>query len=123
VNRLQLKNYAFTYELFQRWFPEISEQARSIKRGEARRVLVQRYLDNVVAADRKMIAKVFHVFHWTKRELDRTIATLIEEDTVREMGIGEIPHLVSVRWVVLVHKPGLTLCRLGVIILIDKYFH
>jgi hypothetical protein len=62
-------------------------------------VVVQRYLGNVVATDRKMIAKVFHVFHWTKRELDRTIATLIEEDTVREMGIGEIPHLVSVRWV------------------------
>jgi len=62
-------------------------------------VLGQRYLDNVVAADRKMIAKVFHVFHWTKRELDRTIATLIEEGAVREMGIGEMPHLVSVRWV------------------------
>ena len=62
-------------------------------------MLVQRYLDNVVAVDRKMIAKVFHVFHWTKRELDRTIATLIEEDTVREMEIGEMPQLVSVRWV------------------------
>jgi hypothetical protein len=97
VNRLQLKNYAFTYELFQRWFPEILEQARSIKRGEARRVLVQRYLDNVVAADRKMIAKVFHVFHWTKRELDRTIATLIEEGTAREMEVGEMPQLVSIR--------------------------
>jgi hypothetical protein len=28
---------------------------------------VQRYLDSVVATDRKMIAKV----HWTSRELDR----------------------------------------------------
>jgi hypothetical protein len=44
----------------QRWFLEISQQARHIKRGEARRVLVQRYIDNVVAADRKMVAKVFH---------------------------------------------------------------
>jgi hypothetical protein len=35
------------------------------KRSEARRVLVLRYLDNVVAADRKMIAKVFHVSKWT----------------------------------------------------------
>ena len=26
-------NYAFTYELFQRWFPDIPEQARGIKLG------------------------------------------------------------------------------------------
>jgi hypothetical protein len=91
-------NYAFTYELFQRWFPEIPGRARSIKRGEARQVLVQRYLDNVVAADRKMIAKVFHVFHWTKRELDRTIEVLLEQGSVREMQVEGIegPQLVSV---------------------------
>jgi hypothetical protein len=91
-------NYAFTYELFQRWFPEIPEQAHAIKRGEARRVLVQRYLDNVVAADRKMIAKVFHVFHWTKRELDRTIEALLEQGSVRRMEVEGIegPQLVPV---------------------------
>jgi hypothetical protein len=80
-------NYAFIYELFQRWFPEIPERARSIKRGEARRVLVQRYLDNVVAADRKMIAKVFHVLKWTSRELDRTIAALLEEGAIQEVQV------------------------------------
>jgi hypothetical protein len=53
------------YELFQRWFPEVPEQAHAIMRSEARRVLGQRYLDNVVAADRKMIAKVFHMLKWT----------------------------------------------------------
>jgi hypothetical protein len=81
-------NYAFTYELFQRWFPEVPGQARAIKRGEARRVLVQRYLDNVVAADRKMIAKVFHVLKWTSRELDRTIAALLEEGAIQEVQMG-----------------------------------
>jgi hypothetical protein len=80
-------NYAFIYELFQRWFPEIPGQARGIKRGEARRVLVQRYLDNVVAADRKMIAKVFHVLKWTSRELDRTIAALLEEGAIQEVQV------------------------------------
>ena len=89
-------NYAFVYELFQRWLPDIPGQARSIKRGEARRVLVQRYLDNVVAIDRKMIAKVFHVLHWTKRELDRTIATLLEEGTIQEVQVegAKQPQLV-----------------------------
>jgi hypothetical protein len=80
--------YAFTYELFQRWFPEIPEQARTIKRSEARRVLVQRYLDNVVAADRKMIARVFYILKWTPRQLERTIVALLEEGVVREAALG-----------------------------------
>jgi hypothetical protein len=86
-------NYAFTYELFQRWFPEVPEQARAIKRSEARRVLVQRYLDNVVAADRKMIAKVFHVLKWTSRELDRTIAALLEEGKIQEVQVKGMKQL------------------------------
>ena len=81
-------NYAFVYELFQRWLPEVPEQARAIKRGEARRVLVQRYLDNVVATDRKMVAKVFHVLRWTKRELERTIEVLVERGSIREIEEG-----------------------------------
>jgi hypothetical protein len=91
-------NYAFTYELFQRWFPEVPEQARAIKRSEARRVLVLRYIDNVVATDRKMIAKVFHVLKWTSRGLDRTIETLLEQGSVHEIEIDgmEGPQLVSV---------------------------
>jgi hypothetical protein len=80
-------NYAFTYELFQRWFPDVPERARAIGRREAQQVLVQRYLDNVVAADRRMIGKVFHILRWTPRELERTIAALQEEGTIREVSI------------------------------------
>jgi hypothetical protein len=86
-------NYAFTYELFQRWFPEVPEQARAIKRSEARRELVQRYLDNVVAADRKMIAKVFHVLKWTSRELEWTIAALLEEGKIQEVQVKGMKQL------------------------------
>jgi len=80
-------NYAFVYELFQRWFPEVPQRARPIKRSEARRVLVGRYLDTVVVADRKMVAKAFHVLKWTKRELERTIEALVEEKVVQEVEI------------------------------------
>ncbi len=92
-------NYAFVYELFQRWFPEIPQRARHIKRAEARRVLVRRYLDNVVAVDRGMVAKVFHVMKWTKRELERTIEALVEERAVRELQVKgtKQPQLVSSR--------------------------
>ena len=89
--------YAFLYELLPRWFPDIPEQARQISRAEARRVLVLRYLDNVVAADRKMIGKVFHVLKWTLTELDRTITALFEEGAVWEVQVKglEHPQLVS----------------------------
>ena len=80
-------NYAFIYEIVQRWFPELPQRARPIKRVEARRAVVLRYLENVGVADRKMIGKVFHVLRWTKRELDRTIATLLEEGKVQEMEV------------------------------------
>ena len=84
VARTGAWNYAFTYELLSRWLPELPQRARPIKRIEARRAVVLRYLENVAVADRKMIGKVFHVLRWTKRELDRTIAVLLEEGKVRE---------------------------------------
>jgi hypothetical protein len=92
-------NYAFVYEILQRNFPDLPEQARPIGRGEARRVLVQRYLDNVVAADRAMIAKVFHVLRWMPTELNRTVAKLLEEGMIQEVRIKGMkkPQLVSNR--------------------------
>jgi len=84
--------YAFVYELLPRWFPDVPGQARAIKRSKARRVLVERYLDNVVAADRKMIGKVFHVLKWTPAELDRTIDMLLQEGVVREVQVEGLEH-------------------------------
>ena len=91
--------YAFVYDIVQRHFPELPEQARHIKRSEARRTLVSRYLDNVVAADRRMIGKVFHVLKWTPAELDRTIAMLLQEGATREVQVEGLKHpqLVSTR--------------------------
>jgi hypothetical protein len=80
-------NYAFVYEILQRHYPDLPAQARPIGRGEARRVLVQRYLDNVVAVDRQMVAKVFHVLKWTPKELARAIDTLTQEKVIRESEI------------------------------------
>ena len=92
--------YAFVYEIVQRHYPDLPDQARHIKRSEARRALVLQYLDNVVATDRKMIGKVFHVLKWTPTELDRTIAALCQENVVRELQIEGLqqPQLVSTRF-------------------------
>ena len=85
--------YAFIYDILQRHFPELPEQARQIKRSEARRILVSRYLENVVAIDQKMIRKVFHVLKWTPTELGRTIATLLQEGAVQEVQVKGVQHL------------------------------
>ena len=99
VTRTGAWRYAFIYEIVQRHFPELPAQSRPITRAEARRALVSHYLDNVVAADRKMIGKVFHVLKWTRTELDRTIAALLQEGAVRQMQIKGLkdPQLVSTR--------------------------
>jgi hypothetical protein len=99
VARTGAWNYAFNYEIVQRHYPDLPEQARQIKRSEARRTLVLRHLDNVVGADRKMIGKVFHVLKWTPSELDRTIKALLQEGAIQEMQIEGInqPQLVSTR--------------------------
>lgn len=85
-------NYAFIYEIVQRHFPDLPEQARQIGRAQARRVLVSRYLENVVAADREMIGRVFHVLNWTPTELERTINALLQEEVILEMQVAGLKH-------------------------------
>ncbi len=99
VARTGAWNYAFVYEIVQRHYPELPEQARQIKRSEARRALILRYLDNVVAAERKMIGQIFHVLRWTSAEIERTIATLLEEGAALEAHVTGMKHpqLVSSR--------------------------
>ena len=91
--------YAFIYEILQRHVPDLPHKARPVKRSEARRTLLLRYLDNVIATDRSMIRRVFHVLNWTEEELDRTIRALIQEGVVRKVRVEGTEHseLVSVR--------------------------
>ncbi len=88
--------YAFVYEILPRHFPDLPQQARRIRRSQARRELVSKYLAAVVAADRRMIGKVFHVFKWTAGEMERTIGALLAEGVLRELpGTGREPQLIS----------------------------
>lgn len=89
--------YAFIYEIVQRHFPGLPGQSRQIQRSQARRALVARYLDNVVAAKVNVIAQVFHVLNWTPIELDRTINALVQEGAARWAQVSglERPQLVS----------------------------
>lgn len=89
--------YAFIYEILQRHFPELPEQAREIRRSEAQIKLVSRYLGLVVAADRAMVKRIFHVLRWTPAELERTFSALLDEGVIQEAQISGFsqPQLVS----------------------------
>ena len=97
VARAGAWNYAFTYEIVQRHYPDLPGQARHIKRSEARCALVQQYVDNVIAADRRMIQRVFHVLHWTKAELDRTLEQLNGRIVEANIEGQDQPQFVSAR--------------------------
>jgi len=51
--------YCYVYDLLLRRWPDLPDRAQRITRAEARRTLVAKYLDNVVAVDREMIYRVF----------------------------------------------------------------
>jgi len=72
-------NYAFIYECVHRHHPEILEQAKEIKIGEARRELVTLYFRSVGAVH---LSDVMKVFQWPKREMERTIDALVESGTL-----------------------------------------
>jgi hypothetical protein len=97
VARAGAWNYAFVYDCVHRHYPDLPERAHQIRIPEARQKLLTLYFESVGATDRKMIAKVFYVLKWTKRELERTIAALVEEGAVREVELEglEGPQLVS----------------------------
>ena len=84
--------YAFVYEIVQRHLPDLPQQARQISRAQARRALVLRYLNNVVAADSRTIGRVFRVLKWTPAELERTIAALLKENIVQKVQVEGLKH-------------------------------
>jgi hypothetical protein len=67
--------YSFVYDLVHRHYPELPEQARSIHEREARKQLLELYIQSVGAAPRRDIPKLFR---WTKQEIDAAIDQLVE---------------------------------------------
>jgi len=68
--------YAFIYELFDRWFPEIYKHARGIRTQEARSHLLRSYINSVGAL---MVKDVRKLFGWREEVVIETLSQL--EDT------------------------------------------
>lgn len=98
-------HYSFIYEILQRHYPDVPEKAHQIKRSQAQCTLILRYLNNVVAAERGMISKVFHVLKWTPSEMQKTITQLTEEGKIQEVQVEgqKRPHLMAEKYSVLWH--------------------
>jgi hypothetical protein len=87
--------YAFVYECVHRHYPNLLEQARSIRQAEARRHLVELYLRSVGAA---RVRDLNLLFGWPKGDSDAVLAGLTRHGIVR----GQVEFLDQVgEWVVL----------------------
>jgi uncharacterized protein YcaQ len=72
--------YAFIYELFDRWFPEVVSQAREIPRRDAHKKLIVTYLDSVGVATPKAIGQLFR---WKRDVVLSALEGLASEGLVK----------------------------------------
>jgi len=95
--------YAFIYDLVERWYPDLPAQARPISTGQARSRILQRYLENMVVAERKSIS---HTLGWRPKEVDRALGHLIESGDVSEVELEQrpAPVVATRRWAARVER-------------------
>ena len=75
--------YAFIYELFDRWFPWVISQARSISRREAYQKITATYLDSVGVTNPIAIGRLFR---WNQEIVLNALEALSADGLVRSMG-------------------------------------
>jgi len=89
-------HYSFIYEILQRHYPEVPERAKSIGRSEAQAILIQHYIDNAVAVERRMVHKIFHTLKWTPREIEMVMDRLVEQGKIREVHVSGLNYTLLV---------------------------
>jgi hypothetical protein len=72
--------YSFIYDLVHRHYPDLPDQARPIKRGQARQKLLSLFFDSLGAATAGEARKLFQ---WAKKDLDGTLAALVESGSLQ----------------------------------------
>jgi hypothetical protein len=72
--------YCYVYDLLPRHFAETVEAARAISGGQAREVILLRYLKSVVASTTREIRKLFG---WRSRDVDLLVERLASEDRLQ----------------------------------------
>lgn len=88
-------NYAFIYDLVDRWFPDLDARARHLTTRQAREAIAQGMVKNLVAATP---ADLRRSLGWSVRDIDRTLEGLVEAGSLRRMAQGESVYFVAARW-------------------------
>jgi hypothetical protein len=77
--------YAFVYELFDRWFPEIHKRARGIRTQGARSHVLRLYINSVGTLVVKDVQKLFG---WREEEIKETLSHLEDSKDVLQLETG-----------------------------------
>jgi uncharacterized protein YcaQ len=67
------ERYGYLWDVFQRWMPDVVEQAKAITPELARRTIIHRYLKTMGAATDKMIRSLFG---WNQEQITRCLNEL-----------------------------------------------
>jgi Winged helix DNA-binding domain len=73
-------HYAFVYDLTHRYYPDLAESARPISESQARKMLVEKYLESVGVASAHQILSLFH---WSAEIGERTLNLLVQEGSIQ----------------------------------------
>lgn len=87
-------NYAFVYDLVDRWFPDLDARARRLTTRQAREAIAHGMVQNLVAAT---AADLRRSLGWSIREIDRTLEGLVEAGSLRRMAQGTAVYFAAAR--------------------------
>jgi hypothetical protein len=74
--------YAFVYDLVERWFPRLPEQARALTTRAARESILMRHVKHLVAVDRRHVASALG---WRPADVERTLEPMLEAGRLLEV--------------------------------------
>lgn len=76
-------NYAFVYDLVDRWYPDLEASARRLTTRQARALILARHVSNLIAASPTEVGRGLG---WTPGEVERTADHLVEAGSLRWVG-------------------------------------
>ncbi|HMK07563.1 MAG TPA: crosslink repair DNA glycosylase YcaQ family protein, partial [Anaerolineales bacterium] len=89
-------HYAFVYDLVDRWFPSLPEQARSITVRQARRQILAVHIGHMVAVEPRHLATALG---WSAAETAATVRRMIEEGDLVQIEVEPgRPLVTDPRW-------------------------
>lgn len=80
VVKVDISDDGTIWNIFSRWMPEIIEAASRVKREEAMREIILKYITTVVITTSQMINRLFR---WNLKEIERVLELLAEDGEVK----------------------------------------